>query len=221
MMSHGLSVATKACSPTEQGARTVGSAAGHTRRESLGGARSALTAARQERHHDPLPDFDVTYCGAGAFDDACGLVPEQHGDRPHTVTFDNRQIRMTQPRGLDADEQLMLTRRSEIEFNDGQRPRLGVTAGAPMRLRTAPRILITSWHSRRSECLHDGQREDLTANDFPVHWPVLTRWTDNDMFGHHNNAVFYELVDTAINSWINVRLDIDPLTAPLTISIFR
>ena len=59
-----------------------------------------------------------------------------------------------------------------------------------------------------------GSEKDLTANDFPVHWPVLTRWTDNDMFGHLNNAVYYELFDTAINAWINVSLDIDPLTAP-------
>jgi acyl-CoA thioester hydrolase len=52
----------------------------------------------------------------------------------------------------------------------------------------------------------------LTSRDFPVHWPVLTRWTDNDMFGHLNNAVYYELFDTAINAWINTRSGIDPLT---------
>ena len=54
----------------------------------------------------------------------------------------------------------------------------------------------------------------LRAGDFPVHWPVLTRWTDNDMFGHLNNAVYYELFDTAINAWINTSLDVDPLAAP-------
>lgn len=54
----------------------------------------------------------------------------------------------------------------------------------------------------------------LTSRDFPVHWPVLTRWTDNDMFGHLNNAVYYELFDTAINAWIGTALGVDPLTAP-------
>ncbi len=54
----------------------------------------------------------------------------------------------------------------------------------------------------------------LTREDFPLHWPVLTRWTDNDMFGHLNNAVYYELFDTAINGWINTNCDIDPVTAP-------
>jgi acyl-CoA thioester hydrolase len=55
---------------------------------------------------------------------------------------------------------------------------------------------------------------EFTSADFPLHWPVLTRWTDNDMFGHLNNAVYYELFDTAINAWINTNCDIDPITAP-------
>jgi acyl-CoA thioester hydrolase len=54
----------------------------------------------------------------------------------------------------------------------------------------------------------------LTSQDFPVHWPVHTRWTDNDMFGHLNNAVYYALFDTAINAWINTSTDVDPVTAP-------
>jgi acyl-CoA thioester hydrolase len=56
--------------------------------------------------------------------------------------------------------------------------------------------------------------QSLRSGDFPVHWPVLTRWTDNDMFGHLNNAVYYELFDTAINAWINTTTGADPLTAP-------
>jgi acyl-CoA thioester hydrolase len=55
--------------------------------------------------------------------------------------------------------------------------------------------------------------EPLTSRDFPVHWPVLTRWADNDMFGHLNNAVYYQLFDTAINGWINTNVpDVDPVT---------
>jgi acyl-CoA thioester hydrolase len=56
--------------------------------------------------------------------------------------------------------------------------------------------------------------QSLTSADFPVHWPVTTRWTDNDMFGHLNNAVYYEMFDTAINGWINTTSGIDPLTVP-------
>ena len=54
----------------------------------------------------------------------------------------------------------------------------------------------------------------LTSGDFPVHWPVSTRWTDNDMFGHLNNAVYYALFDTAINGWVDTTCEIDPLTVP-------
>jgi acyl-CoA thioester hydrolase len=52
--------------------------------------------------------------------------------------------------------------------------------------------------------------EGLTRRDFPVLWPVLTRWADNDMFGHLNNSVYYQLFDTAINGWINTNATIDP-----------
>lgn len=58
------------------------------------------------------------------------------------------------------------------------------------------------------------EEQALRSGDFPVHWPVLTRWTDNDMFGHLNNAVYYALFDTAINGWINTTTGTDPLTAP-------
>lgn len=54
--------------------------------------------------------------------------------------------------------------------------------------------------------------DGLTSRDFPVHWPVLTRWADNDMFGHLNNAVYYQLFDTAINGWIKTNVAIDPVT---------
>lgn len=56
--------------------------------------------------------------------------------------------------------------------------------------------------------------EGLTSRDFPVWWPVGTRWADNDMFGHLNNAVYYQLFDTAINGWINTTIELDPVATP-------
>jgi acyl-CoA thioester hydrolase len=55
--------------------------------------------------------------------------------------------------------------------------------------------------------------DGLTSRDFPVLWPVLTRWADNDMFGHLNNAVYYQLFDTAINGWIQTNVELDPVTS--------
>jgi acyl-CoA thioester hydrolase len=71
----------------------------------------------------------------------------------------------------------------------------------------------TSLPPARLQAMTADERE-LTSSDFSVHWPVLTRWTDNDMFGHLNNAVYYSLFDTAINGWIGTSTGVDPVTAP-------
>jgi acyl-CoA thioester hydrolase len=55
-----------------------------------------------------------------------------------------------------------------------------------------------------------------SPSGFPVLWPVTTRWADNDMFGHLNNAVYYQLFDTAINGWISTELDLDPMASRTT-----
>ncbi len=38
--------------------------------------------------------------------------------------------------------------------------------------------------------------------DFPVLWPITTRWEDNDVYGHINNVVHYSWFDTAVNGWL-------------------
>jgi acyl-CoA thioester hydrolase len=51
----------------------------------------------------------------------------------------------------------------------------------------------------------------LSVGDFPAHWQATTRWSDNDMYGHLNNAVYYQLFDAAINGWIIGESAVDPL----------
>lgn len=41
---------------------------------------------------------------------------------------------------------------------------------------------------------------------------IPTRWADNDMYGHINNAVYYELFDSAINGWQAEHVTIDPMS---------
>jgi len=41
-----------------------------------------------------------------------------------------------------------------------------------------------------------------TRKDFCLLQTFTTRWRDNDVYGHINNVVFYEYVDTAVNRWI-------------------
>ncbi len=38
--------------------------------------------------------------------------------------------------------------------------------------------------------------------DFADFYRLQTRWMDNDVYGHMNNAVHYTLFDTAINGWL-------------------
>lgn len=39
-----------------------------------------------------------------------------------------------------------------------------------------------------------------TRADFGWWDSINTRWNDNDIFGHMNNAVYFELMDTAVNN---------------------
>ncbi len=38
--------------------------------------------------------------------------------------------------------------------------------------------------------------------EFPHFETFPTRWRDNDVYAHMNNAVYYEYVDTLVNGWL-------------------
>lgn len=50
----------------------------------------------------------------------------------------------------------------------------------------------------------------LTRADYRVFRTIPTRWADNDMYGHANNVVYFEWIDTAVNSWLIEQGLIDP-----------
>lgn len=39
-------------------------------------------------------------------------------------------------------------------------------------------------------------------NEFPYFRPMVTRWLDNDAYGHINNVVYYEYFDTTVNAFL-------------------
>ena len=39
----------------------------------------------------------------------------------------------------------------------------------------------------------------MTRDDFPHLLRIETRWMDNDVYGHVNNATYYSFFDTAVN----------------------
>jgi len=46
-------------------------------------------------------------------------------------------------------------------------------------------------------------REPLKGRDAYRAWRgVPTRWSDNDLYGHINNTVYYGWFDTAVNAWL-------------------
>src|SRR5689334_5007910 len=54
----------------------------------------------------------------------------------------------------------------------------------------------------------------LTRDHFDHLSRVTTRWSDNDMYGHLNNAVYYELFDSAINAWLITAGESDAMASP-------
>ena len=42
----------------------------------------------------------------------------------------------------------------------------------------------------------------MERSDFPVFYPIITRWMDNDIYGHVNNVTYYSYFDTAANRYL-------------------
>ncbi len=42
----------------------------------------------------------------------------------------------------------------------------------------------------------------LDRSAFQLFRPVLTRWMDNDAYGHVNNVHYYSYFDSAVNGWL-------------------
>lgn len=42
----------------------------------------------------------------------------------------------------------------------------------------------------------------LPLSAYPHHHPLPTRWADNDVYGHVNNAAYYAYFDTAVNTFL-------------------
>jgi acyl-CoA thioester hydrolase len=42
----------------------------------------------------------------------------------------------------------------------------------------------------------------LTRADFPVFRSITTRWDDEDVYGHVNNAAYYAFFDTTVNAYL-------------------
>ncbi|KAL7273054.1 hypothetical protein RUND412_004112 [Rhizina undulata] len=51
-------------------------------------------------------------------------------------------------------------------------------------------------------------------SDYPFFQSYRTRWNDNDQYGHINNAVYYFLIDSIVNSYLSTHCSHSPLSSP-------
>jgi acyl-CoA thioester hydrolase len=49
--------------------------------------------------------------------------------------------------------------------------------------------------------------------------PFPLRWNDNDQYGHVNNTVYYEAMDTAVNTWMIRHGGLDPQGAVIGVCV--
>jgi len=68
---------------------------------------------------------------------------------------------------------------------------------------------------RRGESASMTRTPPPTRTGFTVFETLQTRWADNDMYGHMNNVVHYQLFDTAINQWLIEGGLLDPLNGDI------
>ncbi|MDG1944995.1 MAG: thioesterase family protein [Halioglobus sp.] len=41
-----------------------------------------------------------------------------------------------------------------------------------------------------------------SRSDYKIFYPITTRWSDNDIYGHVNNVMYYSYFDTAANRYL-------------------
>ena len=52
-------------------------------------------------------------------------------------------------------------------------------------------------------------------SDYPLCESFTTRWADNDVYGHINNAAYYGFIDTAVNRFMIARAGVDIHAGPV------
>lgn len=53
------------------------------------------------------------------------------------------------------------------------------------------------------------QKPQISRAGYPYFMALPTRWMDNDIYGHVNNALYYAFFDTAINEYLIAEGDLD------------
>jgi acyl-CoA thioester hydrolase len=54
--------------------------------------------------------------------------------------------------------------------------------------------IVISWQTLRAQ--------PQARDSYPVFREISTRWSDNDVYGHVNNVIYYSWFDTAVNAYL-------------------
>ena len=57
----------------------------------------------------------------------------------------------------------------------------------------------------------NNDRATETRDRYPHFLKISTRWNDSDVYGHVNNAIYYEYFDTVINNYLIRAGQLDPI----------
>jgi len=68
-------------------------------------------------------------------------------------------------------------------------------------------------HRRKATSTHRPEAEERTA--YPHFRRILTRWMDNDVYGHVNNVVYYSYFDTVVNAYLVKEGGLDIESSPV------
>ena len=55
----------------------------------------------------------------------------------------------------------------------------------------------------------------IHRSDYSYFHSITTRWSDNDIYGHVNNVVYYSYFDTVANQYLIEFADFKPVSAPV------
>ena len=55
----------------------------------------------------------------------------------------------------------------------------------------------------------------IHRSDYSYFHSITTRWSDNDIYGHVNNVVYYSYFDTVANQYLIEFADFNPVSAPV------
>ncbi|MEM0908664.1 MAG: thioesterase family protein [Pseudomonadota bacterium] len=58
------------------------------------------------------------------------------------------------------------------------------------------------------------RKQPSARSAFPISLVLQSRWADNDIYGHINNAAYYGLIDTAVNRFMIAKAGMDMHVGP-------